>query len=250
MRVVYRCLLQNHPNQSQVLAEAVSTSTSEGEYTKHRTVSTLSSHPSSHNGCSALCVKNSNVWSLDWSSTHTPRTPWTFGLSFAKGTIQFERLVTQHSHSDLSECETTDDTFVHSPPAIRVKIVPPRWLSYKALDMITWKAQIGWKQHLRVKNIFPVLDFRDRCMWPTPFDRAANEICFGSLDQLRSQFENREITPWDESSNGTTLLTVGAPNGFCVALIWTLQIAEYLIILVCCSPLSMGILQLFDGPRT
>lgn len=210
MRIVNRFLLQNHPNQSQVLAEAVSTSTFEGEHTKHRSASTLSSPPSSLNRFPAMCAEDSNVWRLNWPSIQTPRTSWTFGLPFATGAIQFERLVIQQSNSDLSECKTTEEIVVHSPPAVRVKVVLPRWLSYKVLDMVTWKAQIGWKQHLRVKNIYPVLEFRDRCMWPTPFNRATDEICFGSLDQLRSQFENREITPWDEDSNGTTLLTVGA----------------------------------------
>lgn len=211
MRLMYRCLLKTHPNQSKVLAEAVSTSSStiEGDHTKQHSVSTLYSHTSSHNGCHSMCVDDSSVWGFDWSSIHTPRISWTLGLPFATGTIQFERFANQKGESELTEeLKTKAETVAHSPPTVRVKVVLPPWLSYKALDMITWKSQIGWKQCLRVNNVFPSLKLIGR--QPTPLDWARNTMYFGSLDQLRTQFGNREITPWDETSDGTTLLTVSA----------------------------------------
>lgn len=209
MRIVYRCHLKTHPTPSQVLSEVVSTSTLERDHEKHRSVSTFSSHTSSLNGRPAMCAEDSNVWRLDWSSTQTSRTSWIFGLPFATGTIQFETLDNQNNESELTEeFETIVEKVAHSPPTVRVKVVLPPWLSYKTLNIITWKSQIGWKQYLRVNNIFPASGPRDRRV--TPFTRAMRAIVFGSLNQLRSQFENREVTPWDEDSEGYTLLLVGS----------------------------------------
>lgn len=222
-----------------MLEQAVSLSTFK-DHTDQHSVVTRTSHTNGHKRCSSICVDDSTVWHLAWSNTHTPKTTWTFGLPSATGTIQFERLAIQETHSELREgCATAEDTAACSSPTVRVKVALPHWLSYKALDVIAWKAQIGWKQYLRVRNIFPQINVvKSR---GTAFDWAITTIHSGDLNQLRSQFENREITPWDEDSRGTTLLTVGA--------IWmnpifpyfgTLQITECLIILVCCGPLSMG----------
>ncbi|KAG6364222.1 hypothetical protein INS49_005820 [Diaporthe citri] len=199
------CLLKTHPNQLQMPGQAVGLSTFE-DHTEHHSAVTRTSHTSSHKDCSSICVEDSSVWRLAWSNTHTPKTSWTFGLPFATGAIQFERLAIQDTHSELrKECVTTEDTAAWSSPTVRVKVVLPQWLSYKTLDIIAWKAQIGWKQYLRVRNIFP----SDKSMnGPgTAFNRAATTIASGSLNQLRSQFEGRELTPWDEDSRGTTLLT-------------------------------------------
>lgn len=150
------------------------------------------------------------MWRLAWSNTCTPKTSWTLGLPFATGAIQFERLASEDTSSALrKECVTLEDTAACSSPIVRVKVVLPRWLSYKTVDMIAWKAQIGWKQNLRVRNIFPSTKWMSG--QGTPFDRAATAIASRSLKQLRSQFENRELTPWDEDSRGKTLLTVGTP---------------------------------------
>ncbi|KAI7775444.1 hypothetical protein LA080_006821 [Diaporthe eres] len=149
------CFLRTRPNQPQMPQQAVSLSTIEG-HTKHHSVVTRTSHTKTHRGCSSICVEDSSVWSLAWSSTHKHTTSWTFGLPFATGTIHFESLAIQDTHSELSkERITTSDTVACSSPTVRVKVVLPQWLSYKALDMIAWKAQIGWKQYLRVRNIFP-----------------------------------------------------------------------------------------------
>lgn len=234
MRIAHRCLLQTNPNRSQMLEQAVRTSTFE-EHTEHHSVVTRTSHTRSHKSCSSICAEDSSVWHLARSNTNTPKTSWTFGLPFATGTIQFERLVIQDTHSELRKgCVTTEDTAACSSPTVRVKVVLPQWLSYKSLDMIAWKAQIGWKQYLRVRNIFP----SDQWMhsWGTAFDRAAITIGYGSLNQLRSQFENRELTPWDENSHGTTLLTVRTTrmSNF-LSCFTTSQTTKDVIILVRCG---------------
>lgn len=236
--------------------QAVSISTFD-DHTEHHSVIACASNTRSHKSCPSICVEDSSVWSLAWSSTHKHTTSWTLGLPFATGTIHFESLAIQDTHSELSkECMvTTSDTVACSSPTVRVKVVLPQWLSYKALDMIAWKAQIGWKQYLRVRNIFPA----GRSMHNpagnsphkqgTPFDRAMIAIASESLDQLRSQFEKREITPWDENSRGETLLMVGT-NWMSVfsSYLATSQTTKYVIILVRSCPSSMGYLQLFDGP--
>lgn len=188
------------------------------DHTEHHSVVTPTSHTSSHKGCSSICIEDSSVWRHAWSDTHTPKTSWTFGLPSATGTIQFEKLAIQDTPSELRrEYVTAEDTAACSSPTVRVKVVLPQWLSYKAVDMIAWKAQIGWKQHLRVRNIFPIGNFKHKWIRHyqiehnqlTAFERAAKTIASGTLSQLRSHFENRELTPWDEDSCGETLLTVG-----------------------------------------
>lgn len=223
-----------------MLEQAVSTSTLEGDHTKHRSVATISPHTDSHNRCSSMCVEDASVWRLAWPSTQKPKTSWTLGLPCATGAIQFERLAIHDGNSKLSaSCTTTEDTVACPPPVVRVKVVLPRWLSYKALDVIAWKAQIGWKQYLRVKNIFPAPNFEDG--WSTPFNVARRVIYSGSLNELRSQFENRELTPWDEDSSGKTLLTVGtAWMTYFLSCSEIIQIAKGLIISVCCVQVSMG----------
>lgn len=248
MRFVYRYLLKTRPNQPQMPEQAVSISTFE-DHTENHSVVKSTSHTSSHKACSSICVEDLSVWRLAWSNTHTPKTSWTFGLPSATGTIQFEKIANQGTRSELSkEYAITEDTAASSPPTVRVKVVLPQWLSYKALDMIAWKAQIGWKQSLRVKNIFPARNSRRHQV--TPFDSAWHTISSGrSLDQLRSQFQNRELTPWDENSDGKTLLMVGTTwMSYFLSFFATSQTTKDVIILVRCGSLSMGYLQLFDGP--
>lgn len=211
MRLVHRYLLKDHPNQSQGPAEAVSASTLERDYTKHSSASSLSSHTNSHNGYSSMYVEDSSVWRLACSSTNATQTSWKFGLARATGIIQVERLIVRDTDSQLNaEGAIAEDGVTYSLPTIRIKVVPPRWLSYKAFDIMAWKARIGWRQHLRVRNVFPAS--RELHGETTPFGRASNIISSGSLSQLRSQLENQELTPWDEDSDGKTLLSVSSNN--------------------------------------
>lgn len=206
MRLIYRCLLETHSKQSQMIQQAVSTSAFGGGHTAQHSVVTCTTQTSIHNGCSSMCAEDSSLWPFGQSSPHTTQTPWTFGLPFATGTIQFESLNIQESHSKLSQGKVRiQDAVVCSLPAIRVKIAPPRWLSCKVLEVIACRAQMGWKQHLRVRNVSNVWD---GCPRNKPFETAIHNISRGDLNQLRSQFENGELTPWDETSRGMTLLMV------------------------------------------
>lgn len=156
-----------------------------------------------------MCVDDSSVWSLDWSSTHEPRTSWKFGLPFSTGTIQFEKIVAHVILSEFSQDSAhMEGTVARSLPLIRVKTILPQWLSYKAFDIVAWKAQVGWKQCLRVRNVFPASEDVHGEM--TPFCRARRGMFSGSLKQLRLQLENRELTLFDEDSNGRNLLSVSA----------------------------------------
>lgn len=149
------------------------------------------------------------MWRLACSSTNTTQTSWKFGLARATGIIQLERLIVQDTDSQpTEEGAITEDGVTYSLPTIRIKVVPPQWLSYKAFDIMAWKAQIGWRQHLRVRNVFPAS--RELHGKTTPFGLASNIISLGSLGQLRSQLENQELTPWDEDSDGKTLLSVSS----------------------------------------
>lgn len=186
--------------------QAVRTSTFE-EYAEHHSVVTRTSHTISHKSCSSICVEDSSVWRLACSNTHTPKTSWTFGLSFATGIIQFERLAIQDTNSELrEECVATEDTAACSSHTVRVRIALPRWLSCKVLEVVACRARMGWKQYLRVRNIF---DPRDGSSRNKPLYTARAHINRGSLNGLRSQFEKRELTPWDETIRGCTLLNVG-----------------------------------------
>lgn len=207
MRLIYSCLMETHSKQSQMLRQAVSTSTFGGKQTAQHSVVTCTAQTSIHNSCSSLCVEDLSLWRLVQSRPHTTQTPWTFGLPFATGTIQFESLIIQGVHSKLSQGEALiQDAVICSLPAVRVKVAPPRWLSCKVLEVIACRAQMGWQNHLRMRNIFNLGDDYPRSR---PFMFAILHISRGDLNQLRSQFEDGELTPWDETSQGMTLLMVG-----------------------------------------
>lgn len=166
---------------------------------------------SNNSGCPAN-GEDSKVWSLALSTSKTSKTCWTFGIPFATGIIEFERLFNFDDPSELRKKSSTKEHTAAIPlPTMRVKVALPRWLSYKTLDIINYKAQIGWKQYLRVRNIFPdSYEVEGGLYQITPFHRACDTIVqSGSLNELRTQFENRDLTPWDENSRGVTLLTVG-----------------------------------------
>lgn len=59
---------------------------------------------------------------------------------------------------------------------------------------------------LRVRNIFPGVPG----LFRTPFIDASAYLADGHLDQLRSLFESRKLTPWDEEGDGNTLFAVSA----------------------------------------
>lgn len=144
MRLIYSCLLETHSKQPQILQQAVSTSTFGGGQTAQHSFVTCTTQTSTENGCSSLCVEDSSLWRLAQSRTHTTQTPWTFGLPFATGTVEFQSLIIQKTHSKLSKNETLiRDAVLCSLPAVRVKIAPPRWLSCKVLEVIACRAQMG-----------------------------------------------------------------------------------------------------------
>lgn len=126
------------------------------------------------------------------------------------GNIQFERLINSETCSERSEgCAMTADTLANCSPAVRVQIALPQWLSCKVLEVIACKAQIGWKQYLRVRNVFPTkYEMTPTKYERTPFAIACFNIGSGSLNKLRIQLENRELTPWDENTKGYTLILV------------------------------------------
>lgn len=195
-----------------------------------------------------MCAEDSRMWLLAWPSTYKSTASWAFGLPSITDTIQPERVIIQSHHCELSKARrTTGDAVECSLPAVRVRITLPQWISYKALETIACRAQIGWKQYLRVRNIFPKQDFHSS---ETPFSVACTNIFLGYRDELKSQIENRELTPWDEDSSGTTLLTVGATHiMFILPSSRQLQIIDVPRNEGCNTALSMGYLQLSAGLR-
>lgn len=171
-----------------------------------------------------MCVEESSMWSLAWSSINASKTSWTFGLPFATGIIEFETLINKRICSKASkDYDIAEDTGAARFPTRRVKIALPHWLSCKVLEVMACQAQVGWKQYLRVRNIFPD-PYRNPLS--KPFMTAMMNIRSGNFNQLRSQFQTRVLTPWDEDTGGNTLLTVGAPSLFISFLNLLLKITE------------------------
>lgn len=166
---------------------------------------------SNNNTFPAMNVEDLMVWRLASSTTKKSKACWTFGISFVTGIIEFEKLVDREDSSELTtKSFAKDGTAAIPSPTMRVKVALPRWLSHKTLDVIAYKAQIGWMQYLRVRSICPAPVVAGKLYEITPYIRACHGIALsGSLNQLRAQFDNRDLTPWDEDSMGTTLLTVG-----------------------------------------
>lgn len=109
-----------------------------------------------------------------------PRKSWTLGLPLAMGTIQFERIISQESHcASRLNPRDTEEAFTCSSPTIRARISLPQWLSYKTFEILAFRAQIGWKQYLRVRNVFPD-------SLGTSFTHALRNISHGKLNDLKS----------------------------------------------------------------
>ncbi|KAL1848317.1 hypothetical protein Daus18300_013643 [Diaporthe australafricana] len=154
-------------------------------------------------GCSWTYVKDANVWGRVWSSDEEPRTSWTLGLPLTTGTIQFERVIYQGANYKARSKRTiTTEAAAYSLSTIRASIALPKWLSHKVLEIIALSAQIGWKQYLRVRNIFP--EFESTIY--TIFALALGMTQQGHLDGLKSLFASRKLTPWDEDIGGMTFM--------------------------------------------
>lgn len=209
--VCLRCPLKTHPSPPRMPEKAIGTFSSDENGVQPVAVTKFRQVDSKSNDFPALNFEDSMVWRLALSTSKNSKTCWTFGVPLVTGIIEFEKFV---DHEDSSELRTKrftkKDPAAISLPTMRVKVAFPRWLSYKTLDIIAHKAHVGWKQYLRLRNVFPSrYEVSKRLYQKSPFQRACDAIKrSGSLNQLRAQFENRDLTPWDEDSIGDTLLMV------------------------------------------
>lgn len=167
-------------------------------------------HPFIHNGPS-ICLEDSEIGRIFGSINSTPRVARTFGLQCLTGTIQFgtEELRDRDYRSSGPDCACTcpDGNLALN---MWVRLALPRWLSYRVLEIIAQKARIGWKQYIRVRNVFPSLGAECR----TPFFEACKNIAYGQLQSLKAMVDKREVTPWDEDGRGETMWAVSSTHRY------------------------------------
>lgn len=92
---------------------------------------------------------------------------------------------------------------VESPcaaPKASIKITLPRWWSTQVIDWLLYRTQVGWSQHLRMRNSLQNAD-------SLRYD-VEREIDIGDLTALRKRFDQKQLAPWDEARDGWDLFSV------------------------------------------
>lgn len=138
----------------------------------------------------------------------TPRSAWTFAMPLLTGTIHFlsnSVQVRYHEYSK-SSCMRTDCPNASGFTTAWARFSLPRWLSCRVLEVVAHRSRIGWKQYIRVRNIFPRLD-HDASI---PYHGACEDIAYGQFQSLKAKVDRREVTPWDEDGRGETMWAVSS----------------------------------------
>lgn len=143
------------------------------------------------------------------AESQEPKSTWGFGFACITGSLQLEL----YQFSSAKTCDTGSASENNSPddetadqsllgvPKARIKVRLPTWWSSKVIEALVYRSQVGWSQLLRTRNILTYSDERHM--------RALRNIEDGDLGSLVKQFDQRQLSPWDEFSTGWSLLSVG-----------------------------------------
>ncbi|KAG8165490.1 hypothetical protein KVR01_004042 [Diaporthe batatas] len=192
-------LLKTHFSQADGPVRATPSATLKPSCIDPQGAMTKGSNIRTHGG-STIVLKDSNMWSLMQTVDRRPRWTWTVGVPFVTGTLHFESNDCPDRDHDCSgpDCTVTQRRNENIFRDIRVRFKFPRWMSNKMLEVISCRSRIGWKQYIRMRNVFPRLDNTP----DSPFYLACEDIFFDDIQLLRARIENREVTPWDEDERG------------------------------------------------
>ncbi|KAK2604111.1 hypothetical protein N8I77_007068 [Diaporthe amygdali] len=208
-----KTLFTAYVGQARVIEKSFSTQPVESICVESRAIDDMRILTRIQASCPKPCVDDSKVWDFERLSSETPVMSWTIGLSSITGIVQLERFLARDTHYDSTgKRDSTGRVAQTSRYTTRVQLALPHWLSYKVLELVASRAQLGWKQYLRVRSIFPEAEF-SKARGQTAFSVACRYVRNGNLDRLTSLFESRELTPWDEDTGGETLLSFSVSLG-------------------------------------
>lgn len=204
-------LLKTHFSQSQKPMGPMSTTTLGTNCNEVLPTESRGVQPHIYHG-SAITSQDSKMWYLVRPIKTVPRWAWTFGFPFITGTIHFESHCSQDQYHfyPIHDSSTPEDDHESDNPTVWATFALPQWLSYRVLEVVAQRSRIGWRQYIRVRNIFPRLDDTPG----TPFHLACEHIALGELQDLKRKLDEREVTPWDEDGRGETMWIVSSTDPY------------------------------------
>lgn len=143
-----------------------------------------------------------------FAQSQAPDSRWGFGFACITGAFQLEFYQSTFSnvggaarlrHNRVSNKKKSDDSMLEVPKA-RIKISLPTWCSSKIIETLVYRTQVGWSQLLRTRSI---IDNSRDC-----YSKVARNIQNDDLDALKKQFDQRQVTPWDELGCGWNFFSV------------------------------------------
>lgn len=211
MLTMFRSFLKTRFSHAKEPDDTVSEATLETGFAEPRWTEERKEKPFSQKRTS-INPEDTKMWCLARSIDSTPRVARVFGLPSLTGAIQFERNKLRSGDHECSKknCEDAKCPNASLSPTIWARFALPRWLSYRVLEVVAQQARIGWKQYIRVRNVFPRLGVKSR----TPFQKACESIAYGQLQSLREMVDKREVTPWDEDGRGETIWAVSSTDWY------------------------------------
>lgn len=135
---------------------------------------------------------------------------WDVGLAWITGAFQLDIYETDPAcdAKDLTSGNTLKDEGADRPlfkkPKARVTVTLPRWWSNRVIEALVYKSHVGWSQVLRTRNIL-AYSYKLQCS-------VRQNIRRGDLEALVKQFDQKQLTPWDELAYGWNLFAVSASS--------------------------------------
>lgn len=132
---------------------------------------------------------------------------WGLGFTYITGTLELEfyQSPPASNSSYTSRIQPPKDKKGRQPSSevLKAKITVrlPTWWSSRVIEAFVYRSQCGWSQRLRTRNILAGSDQR--------YKTAMYNIAKGDLAALTKQFDQRQLTPWDENEFGWNLILVG-----------------------------------------
>lgn len=135
------------------------------------------------------------------------KSSWGLGFTYITGALELEiyQSPSASNSSYTSRIDPPEDKEARQPSSevskAKITIKFPTWWSSRVIEAFVYRSQCGWLQRLRTRNILANSDDR--------FETARQNIENGDLAALAKQFDQRQLTPWDEKDSGWNLILVG-----------------------------------------
>lgn len=161
----------------------------------------------SRNSTSSVGTVKSQPPFRQYDEDQETKSSWGLGFTCITGALElgFYQPPPASNSNYTSRIEPPKDKTARQPssevPKVKITVRLPTWWSSRVIEAFVYRSQCGWSQRLRTRNILANSDNR--------YGAARYNIENGDLAALTKQFDQRQLTPWDENEFGWNLILVG-----------------------------------------